>query len=132
MTGCTCEYIQPESRPNSLPNITYREYTAEGTLYITITFNEEKRPLEIFLKIGKMGSFEHASLEALGRTLSTALRSNIDPITLAEGLIGITSTPVPKEGGFTLSPQDATGKALKKFMEENHHDRLNPEGESPQ
>ena len=115
------EYNRAEERPQTLPNITVECETGEGKLFVIITHDEDFNPVEIFLKIGKMGSETHAAMEALGRSLSRSLRSNLDPMELAEDLIGIKSTPHYYRGLRIESPQDAAGQILKSFVEDHRN-----------
>jgi ribonucleoside-diphosphate reductase alpha chain len=48
--------------------------TPVGTAFITINEDEVGEPLEVFVNVGKAGSDVAAMAEALGRTISTALK----------------------------------------------------------
>jgi len=48
--------------------------TPVGTAFITINEDENGDPLEVFVNVGKAGSDVAAMAEALGRTISTALK----------------------------------------------------------
>lgn len=61
-------------RPYRLTGSTYRMNTPVGTAFITINEDENGDPLEVFINVGKAGSDVAAMAEALGRTLSTALK----------------------------------------------------------
>lgn len=61
-------------RPYRLVGSTYRMNTPVGTAFITINEDENGDPLEVFINVGKAGSDVAAMAEALGRTLSTALK----------------------------------------------------------
>lgn len=60
---------------------TYKLNTPSGTAFVTINENEFGDPIEVFINVGKAGSDITAVAEALGRTVSTALRfhSNLSP-----------------------------------------------------
>lgn len=62
------------NRPYMLTGSTYRMNTPVGTAFITINEDENGDPLEVFINVGKAGSDVAAMAEALGRTLSTALK----------------------------------------------------------
>lgn len=49
--------------------------TPVGTAFVTINEDENGQPLEVFINVGKAGSDLTAVAEALGRVISTALRS---------------------------------------------------------
>jgi ribonucleoside-diphosphate reductase alpha chain len=63
-----------EERPFEVHGSTYRLHTPMGTAFITINQNAKKEPIELFVNVGKAGSDVTAMAEALGRTISTALR----------------------------------------------------------
>jgi ribonucleoside-diphosphate reductase alpha chain len=71
---------QPDSkeptlaRPYKVVGATYKLATPMGTAFITINEDELGQPLELFVNVGKAGSDVTAVAEALGRTISTALR----------------------------------------------------------
>lgn len=61
-------------RPYRVTGSTYRMNTPIGTAFITINEDELGEPLEVFVNVGKAGSDVAAMAEALGRTISTALK----------------------------------------------------------
>ena len=61
-------------RPFKVIGSTYKLQTPVGTAFVTINQDENGDPLEIFINVGKAGSDVAAMAEALGRTISTALR----------------------------------------------------------
>ena len=61
-------------RPYMVKGSTYRMNTPVGTAFITINEDENGEPLEVFVNVGKAGSDVAAMAEALGRTISTALK----------------------------------------------------------
>ncbi|MBI4157431.1 hypothetical protein HY502_01110, partial [Candidatus Woesebacteria bacterium] len=63
-----------KQRPVKAMGATYRLITPVGIAFCTINQDEEGNPLEIFINVGKAGSDVAAMAEALGRTISTALR----------------------------------------------------------
>lgn len=69
------------NRPFSVAGATYKLNTPVGSAFITINQDENKQPMELFINIGKAGSDVAAMAEALGRTISTALRfrGNLSP-----------------------------------------------------
>ena len=68
----------PEERPDTLNSITDKIKTGFGNLYVTITFFNQK-PFEVFASIGKSGYSTMADAEAIGRLISLALRTGVDP-----------------------------------------------------
>jgi ribonucleoside-diphosphate reductase alpha chain len=61
-------------RPFKVTGATYRLNSPIGTAFVTINQDENNEPLEVFINVGKAGSDVTAVAEALGRTISTALR----------------------------------------------------------
>jgi ribonucleoside-diphosphate reductase alpha chain len=61
-------------RPYMVKGSTYKMNTPVGTAFITINEDENGDPLEMFINVGKAGSDVAAMAEALGRSISTALK----------------------------------------------------------
>ncbi len=61
-------------RPYRVSGSTYKMNTPVGTAFITINEDENGDPLEMFINVGKAGSDVAAMAEALGRSISTALK----------------------------------------------------------
>lgn len=117
----------PRERPVSLPSKTDKIKTGLGNLYVTITFLNDK-PFEVFTSIGKSGYSTMADAEAIGRLISLALRSGVDPREVILQLKGIGgSEPVFTEGGLVQSIPDAVAKVLERHLgevKENSRDLL--------
>jgi ribonucleoside-diphosphate reductase alpha chain len=112
------EILHPQGRPGSLPSVTDKIKTGFGNLYVTITFHNQK-PFEVFASIGKSGYSTMADAEALGRLISTALRSGVEPEEVISQLKGIGgSEPIFTEGGLIQSIPDAIAKVLEKHFGE--------------
>jgi ribonucleoside-diphosphate reductase alpha chain len=108
----------PKERPNSLASVTDKIKTGFGNLYVTMTF-EKKRPFEVFASIGKSGYSTMADAEALGRLISLALRSGVEPREVISQLKGIGgSDPIFTEGGLVQSIPDAIAKVMERHMGE--------------
>jgi ribonucleoside-diphosphate reductase alpha chain len=108
----------PRERPLTLPSITDKIKTGLGNLYVTITFLDGK-PFEVFASIGKSGYSTMADAEAIGRLISLALRSGVDPKEVILQLKGIGgSEPVFTEGGLVQSIPDAIAKVLERHLGE--------------
>jgi len=86
------------------------------TMYVTI--NEDQEGLcEVFLQMGKSGGCTASQSEAIGRLVSLALRSGIDPRAVIKQLKGIRCpSPSWHNGGSTLSCSDAVAKALERYL----------------
>ena len=83
---------------------------------MTINFDEEGRPFEVFSTLGKAGGYESAAMEAISRLISLALRSGIDSNDIVDQLKGITSTPAWDQGILVGSPADAVALALERHI----------------
>ncbi|MFH1970903.1 MAG: vitamin B12-dependent ribonucleotide reductase [Patescibacteria group bacterium] len=62
-------------RPYVMKGSTYKLITPVGSAFITINEDENHNPMELFINVGKAGSDVQAMAEALGRTISSSLRS---------------------------------------------------------
>ncbi len=104
-----------EIRPRKLRGETTKMITGHGTLYATIN-SQASSPTEVFLNLGKAGGCVNTFTEALGRVLSTALSSGVDPQLLAEQLQGISCPHSAWSDGMNVtSVPDALGKILADF-----------------
>ncbi len=70
---------ETRERPERLSGVTYKMKTPQGTAYINITKDNESRPFEVFLTVGKAGSDVSGLSEALGRLMSGWLRASKNP-----------------------------------------------------
>ncbi len=105
-------------RPKTLRAEIVKTKTGSGTLYTSIGLDERGWPIEIFINISKHGSEVSAFSEALGRVISIALQNGVNPLDLADTLIGITGdSTVWDNGKMIKSVPDAIGKILKEYAE---------------
>ncbi|MDA8155590.1 MAG: TSCPD domain-containing protein [Actinomycetota bacterium] len=108
--------ISPKKRPEVLRGITRKMNTGCGNIYVTINEDEEGRFFEIFTSMGKAGGCASSQAEALGRLISLALRSNIEPDVIVKQLKGIScQQPQWGKGGKVLSCADALAKAIEMY-----------------
>ena len=104
-------------RPTRMQGMTERVRTGHGNLYVTINFDEEGRPFEVFSStLGKAGGCESASMEAISRLITLALRSGVDPMEIVDQLRGITCVPAWDQGILVGSPPDAVALALERYI----------------
>jgi ribonucleoside-diphosphate reductase alpha chain len=112
------EVLMPKDRPGSLPSITDKIKTGFGNLYVTISYYGNK-PFEVFASIGKSGYSTMADAEALGRLISLALRSGVEPHEVIYQIKGIGGAePIFTEGGLVQSIPDAIAKVLERHLGE--------------
>ena len=108
--------ITPKKRPHVIKGCTRLLKTGCGNLYVTINEDENGKPFEVFTNIGKAGGCAASQAEAIGRLISLALRSNVEPEEIVQQLKGISChQPSWNEGGKVLSCSDAIAKALEKY-----------------
>lgn len=83
---------QPKLRPHPAKRVgvTISKSTPIGTAHIVMNNDENNRPLEVFIEVGKAGSDIAAMTEALGRIMSLVLRMNspLEPIERVQEMIG--------------------------------------------
>jgi len=108
-------------RPVSLKGWTYRMQTGCGPLYVTI--NEDDDGLfELFTTMGKAGGCAASQSEAIGRMVSLAWRSGIQPEQVIKQLMDISCH---SHAGFgvekILSCADAVAKAIGNHLSSNGH-----------
>ena len=108
-----------KDRPRQIQGITERVHTGHGNMYVTINFQEEGKPFEVFSTLGKAGGCDSAQLEAISRLASLALRSGVGVDDVVEQLKGITCCPFWDEGTLVRSGPDAVALALQRYMEGN-------------
>jgi len=108
--------IVPRSRPDVIKGSTRLLKTGCGNLYVTINEDEEGHLFELFTSMGKAGGCAASQSEAIGRLVSLAFRSNIEPDEVLRQLKGISChSPIWHEGGRILSCSDAIAWALEKY-----------------
>lgn len=108
--------IVPRKRPEVIKGTTRLMKTGCGNLYVTINEDDEGHLFELFTSMGKAGGCAASQSEAIGRLVSLAFRSNIEPDEVIKQLKGISChLPVWHEGGKILSCSDAIAKALEKY-----------------
>ena len=61
-------------RPRSLPSTTTKLRTEMGSLFVTVSVDEDGEPFEVFGALGKGGSFQHGVTELACRLVSLHLR----------------------------------------------------------
>jgi len=116
----------PRQRPQTIRGITERVRTGHGNMYVTINFDEQGKPFEVFGTLGKAGGCDSAQLEAISRLVSLALRSGIAPQQVADQLRGITCCPAWDNGTLVRSSPDAVALALERHLTEENSESASP------
>jgi len=112
------DYAEKRPRPDVLHGVTQRIDTGYGKLYVNINEDEQGRPFELFANIGNSGGFTASFTESLAKTISTALRSGVDPEEIAGELQGIRSPKVAWDKGEQIqSIPDAIGTAMRRYLD---------------
>ena len=108
-------------RPMTLKGWTYRMQTGCGPLYVTINEDEEGL-FELFTTMGKAGGCAASQSEAIGRMVSLAWRSGVQPKQVIKQLLDI-SCHSPSGFGEKkiLSCADAVAKAIQNHMSSTGH-----------
>ena len=104
-------------RPQLAAGITPRVETVSGRMFVTVNVDENWRPFEIFLRVGKCGEVEHAHLEGLARMVSYCLRIGGQVEGIIDQLKGITSEPVWDRGVLVRSAEDGVALVLRQLID---------------
>jgi ribonucleoside-diphosphate reductase alpha chain len=108
--------IVPKKRPDVIKGSTRFMKTGCGNLYVTINEDAEGHLFELFTSMGKAGGCAASQSEAIGRLVSLAFRSNVEPEEVIKQLKGISChSPIWHEGGRILSCSDAIARALETY-----------------
>ena len=120
---------KPKARQDVIHGSTRKVRTGCGNLYVTVNEDGEGNLFEIFNQIGKAGGCAASQSEAIGRLVSLAFRSGIEPEDIIRQLKGISChTPVWYREGKVLSCSDAVAKALEWHLQEKEkRTRIEPE-----
>jgi ribonucleoside-diphosphate reductase alpha chain len=110
---------RPKARQDVIHGSTRKIQTGCGNLYVTVNEDEDGNLFEIFNQIGKAGGCAASQSEAIGRLVSLAFRSGVEPEDIIRQLKGISChTPVWYREGKILSCSDAVAKAIEWHLQE--------------
>ena len=126
------ELLVPRQRPASVRGVTDRVRTGHGNMFVTVNFDEDGSPFEVFTTHGKAGGCDAAHLDGISRLISMALRSGIDPNQVVEHLQGITCCPVWDGGTLVRSAEDAVALVLKNHLAEGEAGPIDASGRTAQ
>jgi ribonucleoside-diphosphate reductase alpha chain len=119
---------RPRVRKDIIHGSTRKIRTGCGNIYVTVNEDGERHLFEIFNHIGKAGGCAASQSEAIGRLVSLALRSGIEPEDVVRQLKGISChMPVWHQEGKILSCADAIAKAIEWHLQDKK--RVEVEGE---
>ena len=107
--------LVPRERPAITRGFTEKVATGCGNLYVTVNTDDKGALYELFCTLGKTGGCASAQLEAIGRLISTALRSGVDIESIIKQLKGIRCPSLAWDKGHaTLSCADAIAGVLER------------------
>ena len=110
--------IVPRKRPENIKGETRHMKTGCGNIYVTVNSDEHGQLFELFTHMGKAGGCASSQAEAIGRLVSLALRSNIEPEVIVKQLKGITChNQAWAPGGKITSCSDAIAKAVELYVQ---------------
>lgn len=95
--------IVPKERPEIIVGKTLKVKTGCGNIFVTVNFDEDGQPFEVFSAMGKAGGCASSQAEAISRTISLSLRSGVSIDEILKQLKGI-SCHMP----FGFGPQKIT------------------------
>jgi ribonucleoside-diphosphate reductase alpha chain len=124
--------IEPRPRPKITKGRTIETRTGCGSLYVTI--NEDEHGIaEVFVQLGKSGGCAASQTEAIGRLMSIALRSWVNPQALIRQLKGIRCPSIGfEENEIITSCADGVAKVLERYLRGDYQKvRVDLEGIKP-
>ena len=77
------------ARPRTLPSTTTKLQMEFGSLFVTVSVDEEGEPFEVFGHLGKAGSFQHGVTELACRLISLHLRRGTPLAEIIDQIQGI-------------------------------------------
>ena len=107
--------MKSRERPKVMWGLTERYRTGHGNMYVTMNFDEDNNPFEMFAALGKAGGCDSANLEAVSKLSSLCLRTGVDPGEIIYHLQGITCCPGWDERGQIKSAPDAMAHMLRQW-----------------
>ena len=106
-------------RPKILRGVTSKTKVGCGTLFVTVNFDENNQPYEVFARLGKSGSCFASQIQSLTSIISIALRNGTPIEEIVEKLKGHRcSSPIITEGVEVLSCSDALAKEIEFILKQ--------------
>lgn len=113
-------------RPKTLYGVTTRVDTGYGDIYVNINVDQNGDPFEVLAKTGQSGGLYNSFAESLGKTVSTAIRSGVDPEEIAYTLKDIRSPKYAWDNGEQIkSIPDAIGTAILRYLNDELDAKVN-------
>ncbi len=121
---------RPRARQDVIHGSTRKIRTGCGNLYVTLNEDKDGNLFEIFNQIGKAGGCAASQSEAIGRLVSLAFRSGVEPEDVVRQLKGISChMPVWYREGKILSCSDAVAKAVEWHLQDKGNVKVEVGGE---
>jgi ribonucleoside-diphosphate reductase alpha chain len=110
-------YAPKRPRPNTLHGHTTKIDTGYGKVYITLNEDETGNLFEVWCRIGQSGGLTNSWTEALGKTVSIAIRSGVQVDEIINALKGTRSPKASWDKGDRIdSIPDAIGTVLERYV----------------
>jgi ribonucleoside-diphosphate reductase alpha chain len=102
----------------ALPSFTIRVETPDGTMFVSVIEGDNGKPEMVTIHIGKAGKPLAAWAEALGRSMSLALRNKIELYRLLEEVSNITtdSLRILSKGTVCRSGPEGVAISIMKYL----------------
>jgi ribonucleoside-diphosphate reductase alpha chain len=118
--------LESPKRPPILSSYTTKVTTGCGSLYVTVSYKEDKRPIEVFAHLGKAGGCSACQVNIITLLLSRSLRYGIPLDVLLDKMLGAQCASIAWDDGVKiLSCPDAIAQVLA-----NHEKTINKAGGS--
>ena len=106
-----------KNREEVLKGTTTKIKTEWGNLYITANIDEDNKPYEVFIQMGKAGGCASSQLQTISRLISLSLKSGINIKDITKQLKGIRCPcNTVSNGKEILSCADVVAQVLSKFV----------------
>ena len=99
-------------RPETLKGVTIKKKTGCGNMYVTVNYDANGKPFELFSTMGKAGGCAASQCEGLGRLVSLTLRHSVSVEATIKQLKGI-KCHANNNGSEIHSCADAIGVCLE-------------------
>ena len=113
------------ARPRSLPSTTTKLQTEMGSLFVTVSVDDDGEPFEVFGYLGKGGSFQHGVTELACRLISLHLRRG----TPVEEVIDQCQGIAEMQPFFNTMPGGKSVAVLRTRRRHRPHPQGPPEGQ---